>query len=93
MNSLSNLKKIIESQLFYYCLKKSNNLKKVIYDSLILENNYRYGSNFIANFLKIKKFVYLPNGSFFENNETFLNTEGLIKRTTKLIFKNDSKNN
>lgn len=93
INSLSNIKKIIESQLFYYSLKNENNLKNIIYDSLILDTNYRYNSNFITTFLKIKKFVYLPNGSLFESNETFLNTEGLLKRTTKLIFQNSSKNN
>ena len=30
--------------------------------------------------------------TFFENNETFINTEGLIKRTTKLIFRQKTKN-
>ena len=30
---------------------------------------------------------------FYENEETFINTEGLIKRTSKLIFKKETKNN
>jgi hypothetical protein len=93
MNSLSNIKKIVESQLFYHSSKRSSDLKNIIHDSLILDTNYRYNSNFVTTFLKIKKFVYLPNGSLFESNETFLNTEGLLKRTTKLIFQNNSKNN
>jgi hypothetical protein len=29
----------------------------------------------------------------FENNETFISTEGLIKRTTKLVSKGKVKNN
>jgi NADH dehydrogenase/NADH:ubiquinone oxidoreductase subunit G len=30
---------------------------------------------------------------FYENNETFISTEGLIKRTTKLVSKGKVKNN
>jgi predicted molibdopterin-dependent oxidoreductase YjgC len=30
---------------------------------------------------------------FYENEETFVNTEGLIKRTTKLNFRKKTKNN
>ena len=30
---------------------------------------------------------------FYENEETFINTEGLIKKTVKLIFKKQTKNN
>ena len=30
---------------------------------------------------------------FYENEETFVNTEGLVKRTNKLIFKKDTKSN
>ena len=30
---------------------------------------------------------------FFENNETYINTEGLVKKTTKLIFRKKTKNN
>ena len=36
----------------------------------------------------------MPSNLFLEDNETFVNTQGLIKRTTKLIhFKKDSKTN
>ena len=36
----------------------------------------------------------MPNGLFLEDSETFINTQGLIKRTTKLIdFKKEAKNN
>jgi NADH dehydrogenase/NADH:ubiquinone oxidoreductase subunit G len=33
------------------------------------------------------KYSHLPTSMFYENNETFINTEGLIKRTTKLVSK------
>jgi len=39
-------------------------------------------------------YFYLPSNLFLEDNETYINTQGLIKRTTKLIhFKKDSKTN
>ena len=41
------------------------------------------------------KQMYIEHkNSFFENNETYINTQGLIKRTTKLLnFNKNSKNN
>ena len=45
-----------------------------------------------SNFLKFKKYLYLPNNIFFETQETFLNTEGFIKRTSKLISRKNIKN-
>jgi hypothetical protein len=39
-------------------------------------------------------YVHLPSNLFLEDNETYFNTQGLIKRTTKLIhFKKDAKTN
>merc|ERR1712127_954238 len=41
-----------------------------------------------------KNYFYLPNNLFLEDNETYVNTQGLIKRTTKLLnFKKDAKTN
>jgi NADH dehydrogenase/NADH:ubiquinone oxidoreductase subunit G len=39
------------------------------------------------------KYFHLPTTMFYENNETFISTEGLIKRTTKLVSKGKVKNN
>ena len=42
----------------------------------------------MANSLKqknAKRYSFLPAKMFYENEETFINTEGLIKRTNKLI--------
>ena len=37
------------------------------------------------NFLNFYNYLYLPSNTMFENQETFVNTEELIKRTTKLL--------
>lgn len=40
------------------------------------------------------RYFHLPNNLFLEDNETFINTEGIIKRTTKMInFKKQAKKN
>jgi NADH dehydrogenase/NADH:ubiquinone oxidoreductase subunit G len=39
-------------------------------------------------------YFYLPTNLFLEDNETYINTQGLVKRTTRLIhFKKDAKTN
>ena len=38
-----------------------------------------------------KTYLYLPSSAFFEDQETFLNTEGLRKIGSKLLFKKNSK--
>lgn len=41
-----------------------------------------------------KQYFYLPSNLFLEDNETYITTQGLIKRTTKLLnFKKDAKTN
>jgi len=41
-----------------------------------------------------KDYYHLPSNLFLEDNETYMNTEGLIKRTTKLLhFKKEAKTN
>merc|ERR1712151_1255037 len=47
----------------------------------------------VSKLMNIKNFLYLPIDTLFENNETFINTEGLVKKTTKLIFRKKTKNN
>lgn len=33
----------------------------------------------------LKNYVYIPKNTFYENEQTFINVEGFIKKTTKLI--------
>ena len=57
---------------------------------MFLDQNSNIKSNqtFVQNLLQLKNdknYSFLPVKMFYENEETFLNTEGLFKRTNKLI--------
>lgn len=88
VSSIANIKKIVGSRLVMHLMTQKQSNKK-----LLLDQNYNITTNNISNLLKVKKFLYLPVDTFFENNETFINTEGLVKRTTKLISRKKTKNN
>lgn len=77
LNNVANFKKVLESRLI-----QNNTFNAFENQSLIINQN----SNF-----KESNFLYLPNNLFFDSQETFMNTEGLIKRTTKLISKKNIK--
>jgi NADH dehydrogenase/NADH:ubiquinone oxidoreductase subunit G len=93
-NSIPNLKKITELKLLTGAIKQ-NTTNLFIDQNSIINNNLEF-----FNFLKkessqkrFQKYMYVPSSIFYENEETFLNTEGFIKRTNKLIFKKRTKNN
>ena len=92
LNSTVNIKKLIDLHLlniFY-----SNNL---ITNKVFIDQHSNQVNGLVYNEAKDKLFnnyFYLPSNLFLEDNETYINTQGLIKRTTKLIhFKKDSKTN
>lgn len=87
LNNIVNLKKITESRLLNY---KSSN--KLYNEKLFLNQNFQVVSSNISKHLTFEKCLYLPNNIFFENQESFINTEGLIKKTTKLISRKNMKN-
>lgn len=94
LNSNSNFKKLIELQL----LKVFSENTKINYKFFIDQNNFSVNENILTKIGVQSKiydnYFYLPNNLFLEDNETYINTEGLIKRTTKLIsFKKEAKNN
>lgn len=97
-NNISNFKKITELKLLNYF---SSSNKQIQNNQLILDQNSKNSSNFSftnkASFLNSNsgqiKYLHLPSSTFYENEETFINTEGLIKRTTKLLSKKQTKNN
>jgi len=93
-NNTPNLKKITELKLL-----KQTNIKNSI-ESLFIDQNNKSNNNLgmcneIDNILenKFQKYIHLPSSMFYENEETFINTEGFIKRTNKLILKKKTKNN
>jgi len=87
LNSVANLKKITESRLLSF-----KGSKKLYNEKLFLNQSFNVSLDNFSKFLKFKKYLYLPNNIFFENEETFINTEGLIKRTTKLVSRKKTKN-
>lgn len=98
-NNITHFKHITETKLLNYsCNLNFNNVK---IDKIFLnQNSNSNNANILVHDLKkisidnkLNNYLYLPNSMFYENEETFVNTEGLIKRTTKLIFKKSTKNN
>jgi NADH dehydrogenase/NADH:ubiquinone oxidoreductase subunit G len=96
-NNVSNLKKVTELNLLNYSYIKQKSSQK---NSLVLDQNYMYNKNYtlvdqiLTNTNKeLKSYNYIPTSTFYENEETFVNTEGFIKRTTKLISRKQTRNN
>ena len=85
LNSIGNFKKLVELKLLNVSSLSVNEPLNIL-----LEQNVK-STDELKSF---KNYYYLPNNLFLEDNETYINTQGLIKRTTKLInFKKDSKSN
>lgn len=87
LNNIANLKKITESRLLSYKSSSKLHSKK-----LLLTQNFQATSPNVSKHLAFEKCLYLPNNIFFESQESFVNTEGLIKKTTKLISRKNMKN-
>jgi NADH dehydrogenase/NADH:ubiquinone oxidoreductase subunit G len=94
-NSL-NLKQISEYKLLNYkmSLKTTENIEKILIDQSYKNNkNLLFFNNFSStNPINFMKYFFLQNNTFYENEETFINTEGLIKRTNALIFQKKTRN-
>lgn len=91
----ANLKIITELNLLNY---STNNNEIRLSKTLMLDQNYESNSNY--KFYKksnageiIKAYTHVPTSVFYENEETFINTEGFFKRTTKLISRKKTRNN
>ena len=81
-----NLKKIINLKLLKYKPSTTDFLPK-----FCLEQNNGILDSLAGNFnssYKTCNYINLPNSTFFESNATFLNTEGVIKKTIKLLSTN-----
>jgi len=87
LNNIVNLKKITESRLLSY--KSSDKLHN---EKLLLNQNFQMTAPNVSKHLSFEKCLYLPNNIFFENQESFINTEGSIKKITKLISRKNMKN-
>ena len=85
-SNIPNLNKITELKLLNY--------KNITTNNLILDQNYKINNNInFSHHINSKHYIHLPSSLFYENEETFINTEGFIKKTRKLIFRKKTKNN
>merc|ERR1711933_77856 len=89
--STANIKKLTELHLLNIFPNYSSNNK------FFVDQNVKSSNKFFYTKLKNDLFTdyyYLPSNLFLEDNETYINTEGLIKKTTKLLnFKKEAKTN
>jgi len=81
----SNLKKIINLKLLKY-LETSDTLPKFCLE----QNNGLFANVSVTakSSYKVYNYINLPNSTFFETGGTFLNTEGIFKKTVKFISTN-----
>jgi NADH dehydrogenase (ubiquinone) Fe-S protein 1 len=92
LSATANMKKLTELHLL-------NTFKQNISfnNQIFVDQNTKSSNKVVYEKLKNKMFkdyFYLPSNLFLEDNETYINTQGLIKRTTKLLhFKKDAKTN
>ena len=92
LGAVGNMKKLVELHLLEVFKPNQTVANKVFIDQNVDSTNelvYTQSQNKLFN-----SYFHLPSNLFFEDNETYINTQGLIKRTTKLInFKKNSKTN
>jgi NADH dehydrogenase/NADH:ubiquinone oxidoreductase subunit G len=91
----ANLKVITELNLLNY---SANNNKMKLSNSLLLDQNYKTCNNYnfyekVTSEKASDVYMHVPTSIFYENEETFINTEGFFKRTTKLISRKKTRNN
>ena len=91
LNSTANMKKLTELHLLNI-FSDSSFKNKIFVDQNVKLLNKSFYEKFKSSMFK--DYYYLPSNLFLEDNETYINTEGLIKRTTKLLhFKKEAKTN
>ena len=86
LNNVANLRTVMESRLL-----NCKNSQKLFSEKLFLNQSFMDSPISSSTLVPFKKYLYLPNSTFFENQETFINTEGFRKIGSKLIFKKNSK--
>lgn len=84
LNKLSGLHAKLGSRIL-----RHKNSKALLNGRLFINQNVFKTDVLKPNFFK--KYLYIPSNTFFENQETFINTEGFRKVSSKLIFKKSTK--
>lgn len=91
LSSTANMKKLTELHLLNV-FSDSSFKNKIFIDQNVKPSNKASYEKLEGSLFK--DYYHLPSNLFLEDNETYINTEGLIKRTTKLLnFKKEAKTN
>ena len=91
--NIPNLKKITELKLLNYSQLKNKTDLFLDFNTKIKNNVKFLTSIHSMSQKKLNKYCFLPSTTFYENEETYINTEGKLKRTTKFIFQKNTKSN
>jgi hypothetical protein len=91
-SNVSNIKKVTELNLLNYSFPVNSKTAK---NKILLDQNYNTNNNydFVTSSDSVNTYLHIPTSTFYENEETFINTEGFVKRTTKLISRKKTRNN
>nr|UDP55433.1 NADH dehydrogenase subunit 11b [Schizostauron trachyderma] len=94
-NKIHNLNKIIELKLLNFTppkIDQGNNFKVFLDQNSNLNYNISFYKN-IASCNPNMEYKFIPSNKFYDTDETFINTEGFIKRVTKLIIQKNTRSN
>ena len=88
LDSSANFNKLISMRLLNLFTGYSD-------QSFYIDQNVKHNNNSsVLNYADVSKYIYLPSNLTFEENETYFNTQGLLKRVVKVIhFKKSAKSN
>lgn len=89
IRTVSYLKKITELKLLNGLIKSN---RPFLANKLLIDQHHKINENKIALTHILKKYIYIPQNTFYENEHTFINVEGFVKKSTKLVKKQSTKN-
>jgi predicted molibdopterin-dependent oxidoreductase YjgC len=93
LNAIPKIKNLTELYLLKFLIVNTNKFQNSFFinQSVNSINNAFYDK---VKIKMIKSYVYLPINTIYEDNETYLNTQGIIRRAGKLLhLKKDAKTN
>lgn len=86
LNAVASINTITKSRLLRY--KNSNNF---LNSQLFMNQSVDLSFSGSFQYLPFKNYLYLPKSTFFETQETYINSEGFRKIGAKLIFRKNQK--
>lgn len=86
LNSVASIHSITKSRLLRY-----NNSNSFLNEHLFINQSFDSSIKNSFQFVSFKNYLYLPKSTFFETQETYINSEGFRKIGSKLIFKKNQK--